>query len=371
MSTQFSTNVKQHGNIPWDAAQMSIGNGFDILTYESMPSPFNKINGPKSERPDIFPEVEVQAQLFRKHEELTAYLESATTALVPSLSAASVRAIATTMKSARCDDLNMCLLLRCAISTNAEHFDQDLVLSSYAEELLGDPEHGSEDFVQSYGQYCIAGQIRQSHFFAICTYTSKTAEELDSFASSLGATGDTKMLSGESTASLLERIELHASSIQQSHKLYVAGIEGSAGLEWLESARVSDAWEAFQEDYCPVPYVAVIKHYSSILPGRVSRPTQPYDIPREAVEALWRCTILQVTARSQPGYRASTVTRLDVLKGRLSNLAESNSTEAKEETRQIKSKLEKIRVHLSEPTWPTIRANLDKLAKEDKPGCIA
>lgn len=336
---------------------MEIGGGYDMVTRESLPSPFDSIDVPDDQDLDFFPQVEVQAQLFRDPKELTNYLESAYAATIPYMSQAAVSAVAACIGSAKCNETNMCLVLRCTISTPPEHFDRQLTLSTAAQEHLRD---GLSTFTNCYGEYCVTGQIRQSSFYAVSTYSSESAAELDQFAAALGVTGEAKTINLEVASTLMQRTESHPVSVRESHRFHMTGVEGGGGLSWLEHANVTQAWRGFRDEYKPVPQVALLKHYSSIMPGRVPRPTTHYEVPHDVAEALWKCALLQMAARSVPGHRGTTALQLDRISERLSVLGGSEVAADIVEVRQILAKLEELRDVLRKPTWPDIHAELVK-----------
>lgn len=336
---------------------MGIGAGYDMGSRESLPSPFEKVTIDNTYDDDTFAQVEVQAQLFRNEKDLANALESLTTASISYLSTASVNAVATYLKAAVCNETNMCLVMRCAISMPPEHFDRELVLSTPAAKNL---QAGLSTFTNCYGEYCVEGQIRQSSFYAVVTYSSESAQELDQFAATLSVTGETKSVNFDAASGLFQRIESQASSVRESHKFHMTGVAGGGGLEWLEDANVSEAWQGFRDEYAPVPQVALLKHYSSIMPGKIPRPTRHYEGLRDVTEAAWKCALLQLLARSVPQNRDTTTSKLERLAERLDVLSNSRDEADVDEVRQIVATLETFQTELRKPAWPVIRAELDK-----------
>jgi hypothetical protein len=175
MSHEFSTTIKQHGSLPWDSAHMVLGSGYDMITREPLPSPFEEVDVEDSYSTETFPQVDVQAQVFRDEQELTEHLWSMASATSPSSSLASVKSMASYIKTAKCNTKNACLILRCTLSMPPEHFDGELDLTDTGRQMLN---KSPQKFIDSFGEHCITGYIRQSSFFAVCTYSSTNAEEL-------------------------------------------------------------------------------------------------------------------------------------------------------------------------------------------------
>jgi hypothetical protein len=358
MSDQFSTRIRQHGSLPWDASHMNVGGGYDMAKRESLPSPFEEvdIDGSYDSFTDVFPQVNVHTQLFRDERELTDLLRSMTAASVSYLSIASVKAIAGYIRESKCNSQNMCLFFRCTLSMPPEHFDRQLELSEEARQTL---EADPENFFKCYGEYCIAGQIRQSSFYAVCTYSSTETAELDAFAAALGGTGTVNKSSFADATELMTRIESHSSSVQETHRFHITGVEGEGGLSWLENAKLHEAWEGFRDEYKPIPQVALLKHYSSILPGKIGRPTTRYEISRDIAEALWQCALLQMAARSKATYQGTLILALDRIQERLDVLGCSNDDADLREVSDIFKTLENVHIQLRKPAWPAIKAEID------------
>ncbi|KAF9739896.1 hypothetical protein PMIN06_006061 [Paraphaeosphaeria minitans] len=360
MSHQFSARIRQHGSIPWDASHISIGSGYDMARRESLPSPFEEVYIDDSyDSTDVFPQVDMHTQLFRDERELTDFLRSMTTASVSQLSVASVNAVAGYIRESKCNSQNMCLVLRCTLSMPPEHFDRELDLTEEARRTL---ETNPDDFLKHYGEYCITGQIRQSSFYAVCTYSSSDAGQLDALATALGGTGTVNQTSFVAATQLMTSMESQSSSIQQTHRFLIAGVEGEGGLSWLENAKIPEAWEGFRSEYKPIPQVALVKHFSSIFPGKIGRPVTGYEIPRDIGEALWQCALLQMAARSKATYQGTLILKLNSVQGRLSVLSCSNDDDDLKEVGDILKSLENIQVQLRKPAWSTIKAEIDQLS---------
>lgn len=367
MSHEYSSKIKQHGSLPWDSAHMVLGGGYDMTAHESLPSPFDEVEAEESYATDTFPQVDVQTEVFRDEQELTNHLWATASASSPNHSLASVKAMVAYIKTARCNSENACLILRCTLSMPPEHFDNELDLSDTGRKLL---DSGSEKFIECYGEYCIAGQIRQSSFFAVCTYSSADAEELAKFTAVLGATRSEGEPGLDATTDLVKGTKSNRSSIKESHKFCITGVEGEIGLSWLENATVAEAWQGFRFDYKPVPQIALLKHYSSILPGEIKRPACDYEISWGIKEAVWKCALLHMAARSKQTPQTATTTTLDIISDRLEVLSNSNIHSENSEINEILSKLEDIRNRLRKPARPAIKAELEALAEIDQKRCV-
>lgn len=338
---------------------MSIGGGYDMARRESLPSPFEEVYLDDNYDTDVFPQVDVHTQLFRDERELTDLLRSITAASVSYLSIASVNAIAGYIRESKCNNQNLCLVLRCTLSMPPEQFDRELELSEEARRTL---EANPDDFLKHYGEYCITGQIRQSSFYAVCTYSSTETAQLDAFAAALGGTGTVNQTSFAAATQLMTSMKSHSSSVQETHRFHIAGVEGEGGLSWLENAKIPEAWEGFRAEYKPIPQVALVKHYSSILPGKIDRPVAGYEVPRDMAEALWKCALLQMAARSKATYQGTLILKLDKIQELLSVLTCSNDDNDLKEVKDILETLETIQIQLRKPAWPAIKAEIDQLS---------
>jgi hypothetical protein len=240
-----------------------------------------------------------------------------------------------------------------------EHFDGELDLTDTGRQMLNS---SPQKFVESFGEHCITGYIRQSSFFALCTYSSTKAEELEKFISTLGASGSPDKSKIDEASDLVKGIKSHSPSIRESHKFNISGVEGEIGLSWLENATVTEAWQGFRFDYKPVPQVAILKHYSSVLPGEIPRPTRTHEVSWHINEAVWKCALLQMAARSKSVQQHENVVALSTISDRLDVLGSSKDGSAVVEVKEIISKLEKIRNHARKPTRPAIKAEVEALA---------
>jgi hypothetical protein len=367
MSHEFSSQIKQHGSLPWDSAHMVLGGGYDMTARESLPSPFDEVEAEESYSTDTFPQVDVQSQVFRDEQEFTNHLWATASASSPSYSLASVKAMASYIKTARCNSENVCLVLRCTLSMPPEHFDSELDLSDTGRTLLNS---GSAKFTECYGEYCVAGQIRQSSFFAVCTYSSLDAEELENFTAVLGAARSEGEPGLNAATDLVKGTKSHTSSIKESHKFCINGVEGEIGLSWLENANVAEAWQGFRFDYKPVPQIALLKHYSSILPGEIKRPTGHHEVSWGLTEAVWKCALLHMAARSKHTPQTATIATLDIISDRLDVLSNSNISNESSEIKEILSKLDALRNRLCKPARPAIKAELEAMAEVDQKRCM-
>jgi hypothetical protein len=367
MSHEFSTTIKQHGSLPWDSAHMVLGSGYDMITREPLPSAFEEVDVEDSYSTETFPQVDVQAQVFRDEQELTEHLWSLASATSPSSSLASVKSMASYIKTAKCNAENACLILRCTLSMPPEHFDGELDLTDTGRRMLNS---SPQKFIDSYGEYCVTGYIRQSSFFAVCTYSSTNAEELEKFTSTLGASGSPDKSKIDEASDLVKGAKSNSPSIRESHKFNISGVEGEIGLSWLENATVTEVWQGFRFDYKPVPQVAILKHYSSVLPGEIPRPTKSHEISWHINEAVWKCALLQMAARSQSAPQHATIVSLSNLSERLDVLGGSKDESAVVEVKEIISKLEDLRNQARKPTRPAIKAEVEAMAESDQERCV-
>jgi len=368
MSHEFSTKIKQHGNLPWDSAHMVLGSGQDMTTRETLPSPFEEVDVEDSYSTETFPQVDVQAQVFRDERELTEHMWSMASASSPSSSLASVKSMASYIRTTKCNAENACLILRCTLSMPPEHFDGELDLSDTGRQML---DKSPQTFIDSYGEYCVTGYIRQSSFFAVCTYSSTNAEELDKFTSTLGTSGSPDKSRIDVASDLVKGTKSHPPSIRESHKFNISGVEGEIGLSWLENATVTEAWQGFRFDYKPVPQIAILKHYSSILPGEIPRPAKSHEVSWHINEAVWKCALLQMATRSKSTQQHATILTLSKLSERLEELSSSLNDEATvAEVKEIISKLEGLRNQERKPARAAIKAEVEALAESDQKRCV-
>jgi len=367
MSHEFSTTIKQHGSLPWDSAHMVLGAGYDMATRETLPSPFETVDVEDSYSTETFPQVDVQTQVFRDEQELSEHLWSMASASSPSSSLASVKSMASYIKTTKCNAENACLVLRCTLSMPPEHFDDELDVTDTGRQMLNS---NPQKFIDSYGEYCITGYIRQSSFFAVCTYSSTNAEELDKFTSMLGASGSSDKSGIDVASDLVKGTKSHSPSIRESHKFNISGVEGEVGLSWLENATVTEAWQGFRFDYKPVPQIAILKHYSSILAGEIPRPTRSHEVSWHINEAVWKCALLQMATRSKSAQQHATIVALSTISERLDVLCCSNNEATVVEVKEIISKLDDMRNQARRPARPAIKAELEALADSDKKRCV-
>jgi hypothetical protein len=367
MSHEYSSKIKQHGSLPWDSAHMVLGGGYDMTARESLPSPFDEVEAEESYATDTFPQVDVHSQVFRDEQELTNHLWTAASASSPNHSLASAKAMASYMKTAKCNSENACLVLRCTLSMPPEHFDNELDLSDTGRKLL---DNSPKDFIECYGEYCIAGQIRQSSFFAVCTYSSSDAEELEKFTAVLEAPKTGGEAGLNATTDLVKGTKSHASSIKESHRFCINGVEGEIGLSWLEHANVAEAWQGFRFDYKPVPQVALLKHYSSILPGEIPRPSVHHDISWGLTEAVWKCALLHMAIRSKAVTQGTTLATIDQISDRLDTMSNSGINSNSTEVKEILTKLEEVGNQIRKSARPAIKAELQTLAANDLKRCV-
>lgn len=367
MPHEYSAKIKQHGSLPWDSTHMVPGGGYDIATHESLPSAFDSVDVEDNYSADTFPQVDVQAQVFRNAYELTDSLWPLATASYSSLSAATVKTLAPYIRTAKCNSNNACLVLRCTLSMPPEHFDSELDLTDEARELL---QSSPDKFTKSYGEYCVAGQIRESSFFALCTYSSTNTAELVTFTSKLNATGSTEKPGIDVATDLTKDTESHGSSIKESHRFHISGVEGEVGLSWLNNATVTEAWQGFRVDYKPVPQVALLKHYSSVLPGQIERPTSHQHTSCNITEAMWKGALLEMTARSATAQPSSTITTIEALNQRLDKSSSSQEAISDSEMTAILSKFDALRVQLQNARGPVIKMALEAVAEKDKERCV-
>jgi hypothetical protein len=248
-----------------------------------------------------------------------------------------------------------------------EHFDNELDLSDTGRKLL---DSSPEKFIECYGEYCITGQIRQSSFFAVCTYSSPDAEELDKFTAALGAAKSGGEAGLDDTTDLVKGTKSHASSIKESHRFCINGVEGEIGLSWLEHATVTEAWQGFRFEYKPVPQVALLKHYSSLLPGEIARPKSHYEVSWDLTEAVWKHALLNMAARSKAATQSATLATLDNISDRLDALSNSSNGAEDNEVKEILAKLDDVRDRLRKPARPAIKAELQALAANDQKRCV-
>ena len=346
---------------------MVLGAGYDMTTRETLPSPFETVDVEDSYSTETFPQVDVQAQVFRDEQELIEHLWSMASASSPNSSLASIKSMASYIKTIRCNTENACLILRCTLSMPPEHFDDELDVTDTGRRIL---DSSPQKFIDSYGEYCVTGYVRQSSFFAVCTYSSTNVEELDKFTSTLGASASSDRSGIDAASDLVKDTKSHSSSIRESHKFNISGVEGEIGLSWLENATVKEAWQGFRFDYKPVPQVAILKHYSSVLPAEIPRPKTSREISWHINEAVWKCALLQMAARSKSAQQHATIVTLSTISERLDALCGLNDEATVAELKEILLKLDKLSNQARRPARSAIKAELEALADSDQKRCV-
>jgi hypothetical protein len=113
-----------------------------------------------------------------------------------------------------------------------------------------------------------------------------------------------------------------------------------------------------------------LKHYSSVLPGEIPRPTRTHEVSWHINEAVWKCALLQMAARSKSAQRHEDIVALSTISDRLDVLGSSKDESAVVEVKEIISKLENLRNQARKPTRPAIKAEVEALAESDQERCV-
>jgi len=301
MESMFSSNIREHGSIPWDDKYMKIGSGYDLYKQQSLRSPFWPCH-PSSELPSTeLHTLEISSKILRDEETLLQYMTSDTRALASVFTVFNLKASLETLKTARCSKTSMTVIKRCTITLPAEHHEHLLELSDEAESCFGRLNWYGEDNAQTfktrYGQYCITGRTRQSTFFAVSTYSADTQQELDQFASRLSADFNGKTVSVEAASSFEMGSSHKSASIRETHEVVVVGCSSRNLQHRLHTIDIQKAWIDFLEHYTPIPVLAQITHYANI-DIRIKHPQGSLSIPEDFRNAAELAQLLQVAARS-------------------------------------------------------------------------
>jgi len=297
----FSSNIREHGSIPWDDNYMKIGSGYDLHKQQSLRSPFWPCH-PSSELPSTdLHTLEISSKILRDEETLLQYMTSDTRALASVFTVFNLKASLETLKTARCSKTSMTVIKRCTITLPAEHHEHLLELSDEAESCFGRlnwyGEENAQTFKTRYGQYCITGRTRQSTFFAVSTYSANTQQELDQFASRLSADFNGKTVSVEAASSFEMGSSHKSASIRETHEVVVVGCSSRNLQHRLHTIDIQKAWVDFLEHYTPIPVLAQITHYANI-DIRIKHPQGSLSIPEDFRNAAELAQLLQVAARS-------------------------------------------------------------------------
>jgi hypothetical protein len=185
-----------------------------------------------------------------------------------------------------------------------------------------------QEFFDIYGQYLITGTERQSTFISISKYRSAKRESLDRLQAKIGVGFQYKLVDIGSAVDIAKETHSTDSSITQSHDVSLSGYtSGDSAPLTFATMDVDRMLTHFLEQLSPIPHIAVLTHYSTLLPGSLPRPVATR-LPDEAAKLLRDCVMLQLRYQSNVLVQAQReATKLEGITERLyANLMLSSNT---------------------------------------------
>ncbi|OQO12590.1 hypothetical protein B0A48_02052 [Cryoendolithus antarcticus] len=368
-----SQAIKQHGSVPW-TLHTRIGAGYDPSTHEILASPFfglrdNEDSDGEDERNDDGDSK--QGVSFALHDEaftdaakLADYLESWTSGPGPPLSVEQMREFGGYVKSLQCGQDRAVHVLRGTVSESARHFHEELLLTPQAKtSLAGD----ATKFTTSYGEYCITGYVREASFVAITSYANDDSNGL------VRSTTGLSLKSGKFRADRSAASDgASPTGDQVSRKALVSGMEEDDSLAISRESDLTKAWEKFRGQHELLPRVALLEHYSGILPEQIVRPTRAVTLGFDASSALWQCDVLQMLSRSLSTDSSTTTERLEVVYDQLDMHTRTRASAEDLEAEKLIEELNKISASLRDiarntKQKMTLRSELDVLSVKQEP----
>jgi hypothetical protein len=293
----YSQEISQQGTIPWNARYMDVGKGYDINTLQVLPSPFERSCSMLPKSPfDPSSSIQVAREVMRSETDLHSYRTACASASGIFAFLFSSKSSVESLKAAKCNATNMIAITRFTVTLAPEKLDEDaLKLRPDAQDHLT---RSPQDFLNIYGQYLITGTERQSTFMSVSRYRSTSSEALDTFQTNLGVGFQSKQVDASGAIEYAKGIHSKDSSITQSHDVSLSGYtSGNAAPLTFATMDVDGMLTDFLEQLSPVPQIAVLTHYSTLLPGKLSRPVTTR-LPDDAAKLLHDCVMLQLRYQS-------------------------------------------------------------------------
>lgn len=339
----------ENGSIPW-VPHMTIGSGYNASGQQVVRSPFRQL--PQEELTAPMPresaEIHLTYKSFRTSADLESYMSNVSSGSVGGLfGIATVRAAASCLSSAKCNETNMTIIIRCTITLPAQHFSHDLELTNEAESCLGAwrtpfSMSNSDRFLEQYGQYSVTGWTRQASFFSTSTFTATSSERLNQIAAEIGSDFKFSKVDVSFATSYMQKMSQEYQETSSTHEIFVTGLDrASIPASFTDPKDILKAWNTFLEKNDPIPSIAHLQHYANLNVGnRIPHPRSLTDVSDLPTQLAQKSILLGILARSSPmaGVRAQ-LPAIDALRNRSLSLANGGKV-SQEETSTISTALE-------------------------------
>lgn len=299
------------GDIPWDASGMSIGSGYAIDEYQCVRSPFVPFE--VSDPSKTAPEIRFESQTISTEHDLVTAVDFALDGSIAVPAIASKAASVKCLQEVKIGTKHMATIIRCSIKSAPQKYVAHPQLTEEAKVCLGGKSYSwfgfsnphPERFLSQYGQHFVAGQVCQSTLLAVYVHTASTSKELDDFKSKISTS---QGLSGVTSISSVANYTQEAKVSNITTKIYVhiTGMRTDNVADVFSLTDIMPVFQGFLKDYEPVPYLALLQHYSLVVAG-IPRPPMAWTIAPDLVHAFKRGMVLNIRSRSCIMRGASTV----------------------------------------------------------------
>jgi hypothetical protein len=155
--------------------------------------------------------------------------------------------------------------------------------------------------------YFVYACERKASFTATCTFTSSCSETLNKLKSSLSIDAANVAKATQSAEATLAK---NSEKVWTNIKMDIIGYDPSKKHPKVANlTEIATAYELFQEYAEPVPYMASLRHYSTIDPRIPSPSDQFKDLSKDLSNALQRIYMLQSEVVSSPMVRAAELSK--------------------------------------------------------------
>lgn len=278
--------------IPWGALQ--IGEGYDIVKAQPLPSALNPLTLPANEPPCSFTYDLVTVS--NQHDVGTAI--GLSSSISASFFKIGIDASTRYLHSVKFSQTSFTTIVRVASTCPPRRYTGKPTLTKEASKVL---KQGTDNFLQRYGQYFVSGQVCQSTLFATMTHTAASSEQLNEFKASL--TAGYKMTSAEAASECVNRAR--SRNISTQVHVYIYGYAGPTSVEALDVsenglAPVLDDFLKNKSKHTPAPHTAQIEDYSWIKDLGIPVPNRDLQVSTVRDQALHKCLALEIQCRSSP-----------------------------------------------------------------------
>lgn len=354
--------VQALGKIPWDAG-MTIGSGYDMQDLQPTRPAFDQFDLEFVTDTSRLEDFKLETQTIETAEDIQRAISLMSNGSAPVLSIGNLNAATQYLSKVKNNAKNMVTVISCTYTWPEETYDPEDPpdLTTEADDLLDQKK--PDAFFSRYGQHFIAGRICQSSFHAIYTHGATTAEDLSNFKRAIA---ESRM--SMTTATEIDQIAKYteiakSSNITTRLQTFVNGVDDSIGLHASTHDVVPALKNFIQESHKPLPYIAILKHYSLVVPG-LPRPNQSWTLSSDLWIALEQLTTIAVQARSHSLLNAQRLLQsISELSHELAAIHLADHT-WKEQLSTWSTKLQQIRQTLQ---LCNTRANLMTSARNTKP----